>query len=524
MKQENVEFLDALRTLAKRAGVELKPVSPKLKNEKTRILEVLAHAARFFKAVLDHEQAGSRVRHYLSQRGVPEDLWLTYALGYAPDQWDALSRALKKKGYTDKEIINAGLALSSPKGGVYDRFRDRLIFPIKNTGGEVVGFGGRALGDDAHPSATDSKGPKYMNSPQTLVYDKSRTLYGLYEAKKSLREKKEVVLVEGYLDVLASVKAGVSHTVAVSGTAVTPDSVRVLKRFAPLFLFSFDADTAGQEAAKRGVLTALQEGVEVRVVPVPYGKDPDECVQHDPDLWKKAVAQAQPFMEYSFTQESEGKDLSQVVQKKKMVQELLPLVSALADEVEQTHWLQKLSGLVNVQEHILRDRLSQKKSATPTAPQTHAATSKSSISISKAEQIIGLCITYPAALAYIAEHIEPEMIVDNSLQDIYRTLLLYYTTHIGSDPSQFQQEDFFGTLKEAHAVKSLALRIERDFEGFAPEDIQREAALLSTALYKEWVMARKSELTRSLTTATSDREEVIYKEINRLNRELAHLS
>ncbi|PIS32686.1 MAG: DNA primase [Parcubacteria group bacterium CG08_land_8_20_14_0_20_48_21] len=524
MKQENVEFPEALRTLAQRAGVELTPENPQRRSEKTRLLDLLAHAAKFFEAVLAHRQTGVKARSYLDQRDVPEELRMTYRLGYAPDQWNGLSLALKKKGYTESELQRAGLSMISPKGGVYDRFRDRLIFPIKNTNGDIVGFGGRALGTDDEPSHTDAQGPKYLNSPQTPVYDKGRTIYGLYEAKQAIRDTKAAVLVEGYMDVLASVKAGVAHAVAVSGTALTPDAVRQLKRFAPMLIFSLDTDAAGAAATDRGVRIALAHGAEVRVAPVPFGKDPDECVRHDPELWRKTITDARPFMAYAFDRATHDRDVSQVAHKQQITNELLPYMAVLTDDVEREHWLQKLSVLVGVAHEALRDRLRKEKSA-GTYPEKGGEIAVVQQQLSRAHVLLGLALAYPFVLDFVADHLDPETIVENSVRDIYKKLLFTYTTSIGSNPSKFLQEDFFRSLDtQVDDLKQLTLRIEKDFATFTPDAIHQTAVQLAADLAKEWIVERKAELIRKLaSTPPAQQEEEIYKELNRLNRELAHL-
>jgi DNA primase len=317
---EGVEFVEALRMLAKKANIELTPINKQEQNERTRLLDCVDEAASFYQSTFN-SPAGERARTYIAGRGLDAETIATFQVGYSPDAWDGVLQHLKKKGFTEKEMERAGLILRSPKtGGYYDRFRNRVMFPIYNTHGNVIGFGGRTLESDA-------KEAKYINSPQTELYNKSAVIYGLHAAKKFIQKMDAAVIVEGYMDVITAHQAKFRNVVAASGTALTPDQIRLLKRVTQNVILSFDADTAGLSAAWRGMQIAIQEGMNIKVLVLPSGKDPDELIRKDPHAFRDAAVAAKPFMDYAFDVVLKPLDLSNVQHKKKAAKEFLePLV------------------------------------------------------------------------------------------------------------------------------------------------------------------------------------------------------
>jgi DNA primase len=290
-RMERVEFRQALELLAERAGVELERSGPSQKGagrRRQRTLELNLRAAQFYEHVLWNTPAGAAGRELLAGRDVLEALARHFGVGFAPrggEHGDALSRYLIKHGADVKELVDAGLAHAG-RGGPRDRFRHRLLFPIRDERGQVIGFGGRALGDDV---------PKYLNTAETAVYHKSTALFGLDLARTALREKRVAVVVEGYFDVMGSHAAGVENVVASSGTALTKEQVRMLKRHADSVVLCFDGDAAGEKAASRAVDTCAAEQLPARIVVLPEGvKDPDELVRRDPAGFAAAVAGAAP--------------------------------------------------------------------------------------------------------------------------------------------------------------------------------------------------------------------------------------
>lgn len=346
MKMDGVEFVDALRTLADKAGVQLKRVEYKDKGEKGRIFEVIAVSKRFYRECLKIK-GGKKAYEYLRGRGLTDEMIDKFGLGFAPDSWSILSEYLKKKGFTEKEIFAAGMTVQKDSGGYYDRFRGRIMFPIDNIAGQTAGFSSRIM------PGGDEKSAKYINTPETIVYNKGRILYGLDKSKIFIRQKDQCVMVEGNVDVIASFQAGVNNVVATSGTALTPDQLRIIKRYTDNIVFSFDMDSAGIKAAGRGIEMALSEGMNVSVIRVPEGKDPADCVKTDPGIWIRAAESPIKVMDFYFESALSKYDKGDVEGKKKIAGELLDIISRISNKIEQSFYLQRLSGDIGIEEKIL---------------------------------------------------------------------------------------------------------------------------------------------------------------------------
>lgn len=453
-EMEGMDFAEALQFLAKRANVELKSYQPEQTSQRQRAIEINTLAAKaYHQLLLKHEKAET-ARAYLRQRGLKQETVETFRLGYAPDTWEGISTFLKTKGFSDEEIFQSGLTVKRERGaGYYDRFRNRIMFPVHDHLGRVVGFSARALGSDqSGETGSGSAGePKYLNTPQTLVYNKSTVVYGLYQAKNAIKQAQLCVLVEGNMDVLASQQVGVTNVVAVSGTALTNDQLQRIKRSTENIALSFDTDMAGESASMRGIERAWAEEMNIKVVTLPFGKDPDEVVQKNPDAWRKAVAEAQPFMDYAFGRAQATLNLMKVEDKKLAAKRLLPLIVRLVDPIEQTHYLQKLSRLINVPEDVLRSRLPKSKgSATRAAtglvrgnqPSTSVPAKEKKNRLQQiAERLLALASVSPASMEYLVDHLEPEYLAPTDLFGLYKAMLTYYTT-----TQQFHQQDFLQLL------------------------------------------------------------------------------
>ena len=353
MEMEGVEFGDSLRMLAQRAGVELKKVDPKLKTERSRLYEICYLANQFFIKQLVASQAGKKIQQYLTGRGLKPMTVKNWQLGYAPNQWQALLDFLKNQGYPDEEIAKAGLVVKKEKKDeYYDRFRDRIIFPIHDLNGLVIGFTSRE-----NPEQPDSRMGKYINTPNTLIYDKSQVIYGLDKAKLDIRKNNLCILVEGQMDVLMAHQAGSRNVVASSGTALTEKQLRIIKRYTENLATAFDMDLAGQTATKRGIDLALQFGFNTKVIGLPKEQDPADCLQKNPSLWSQAVGQASGLIEFYLENAFSKYDRQTVEGKKEISKILLPMIKKISNKVEQAHWLQELARQLKVQEGILVEEM-----------------------------------------------------------------------------------------------------------------------------------------------------------------------
>jgi DNA primase len=352
MKKENVEFGEALRLLAERAGVTLVERRPEEEAARDRLREANQTAARFYHGLLLSTEAGQGARRYLEERGLDLKTIQDFQLGCSPSGWESLCQHLRERGYGDEEMVAAGLAIEGERG-LRDLFHQRIMFPIADMRGRVVGFGGRSL-----PIEGQEEGqPKYLNTPQTAIFDKGSLLYGLDKAREHIRQQGLIVIVEGYMDAIAAHQHGFANVVASMGTALTERQVRSVKRFSRDLVLALDADTAGQEATLRAVEYQDILGRDIRVIILPEGRDPDQMIRSDPEGWSVLLANAQPLLDYKFEAVSSALDLSQPRQRSQAVEELLPLVAAIGDAVVQAHYLQRLARLAQVREEVLHQML-----------------------------------------------------------------------------------------------------------------------------------------------------------------------
>ncbi len=354
MKIEGVEFGDALRILANKAGIELKKENPKLKTERQRLYEICNLACSFFEKQLENSGWGKEARDYLSKRGIKEENIKKWRLGYSPDTWQGLSDFLVSRGYKRDEIVKAGLAVQSEKGNnPYDRFRGRIVFPIFDLNSQPVGFGGRVFKD-----ADNKETAKYINTPQTLLYDKSNILYGLNNAKLAVRKNNQCVLTEGYTDTIMAHQAGFENTVSVSGTALTSQHLNLLKRYSDNLLLAFDMDLAGDTATKRGINMAEAIGFNIKVIDTYKGaKDPAEIILESPENWNKSMANARAIMDYYFDSAFASFAKNAPEGKKAIGNIILPAIKRLQNKIEQSYWVQKLAEKLGVKEEAVAEEL-----------------------------------------------------------------------------------------------------------------------------------------------------------------------
>lgn len=344
MEIEGLEFREALHLLARRAGVEISPANTQLRSEQQALYDACERATAFFEKQLWEGEVGRRAKDYLIGRGLTEEAVKEWRLGYAPDSWTALLDHLQKGGFTKEGAVAAGLAVKHPeKGTVYDRFRGRIIFPISNLPGQIIGFGGRIFegGEDS---------AKYINTPQTLIYDKSRVLYGIHRAKSAMREKDQIILTEGYTDVIMSHQSGLAQTVAVSGTALTEGQLTVLKRYSDKLLMAFDMDSAGNRATQRAIGLAQQAGFLVRVVTMESGLDPADIIARDPQDWQQRVEKAETVFDFYFELAFREHDARTPEGRRQINRLILPLLASVDDRIERSHWVQELAGRLKADE------------------------------------------------------------------------------------------------------------------------------------------------------------------------------
>jgi DNA primase len=348
-KIDGVEFGDAVRKLADRAGVELKEYKPSgIEKRRERIFSINQTAAELYNYLLTKHRAGRAALDYLHSRKINEASIKKFQLGFAPEKGDIAVSFLLKKGFPSEDISLAGHSFSTDRSKLFDRFRGRIIFPIKDTQGRVSAFSGRALG---------SREPKYLNSPDTIVFSKSKSLYGVDLAKTEINKQKTAILVEGNLDVISSHQVGVNNAVAPLGTALTEKQIDILRRFSDDLIIGFDTDFAGNAAARRGIELAEEAGFSVKVIELEEGKDPDDLIRKNPNAWKKKVKEAVSIYDFILDTSLKKWDQSTADGKKKISKEILPVIAKLPDEIARDHYVQKIAALLRVSEDAVRSDL-----------------------------------------------------------------------------------------------------------------------------------------------------------------------
>jgi len=369
MKKEGWDFTETLRILAEKAGIQLSSqprVDEADAQTRENLIRVLEEAAQFYRAQLLESEAGNAALAYLRRRGLTDATIKIWGLGYAPEGWEELSKHLSRKGYTKELMLRAGLLTERDDGDTYDKFRHRLMFPIRDTYGKMAGFGGRVLQPDDVP--------KYLNSPRTELFDKGRLLYGLDLARQEIRKTEQAVIVEGYMDVIGLHQAGFGNAISPMGTALTEDQFRLLKKFTRNIVLALDPDVAGEKATLRGLETARKsmdqddqptfnsrgllhfEGrlkADIRVTSLPEGQDPDEIALADPDAWRKIAAEAKPVVVHVMETLAAARDINDAKVKREIAAQVLPLIEDVGDAVERDAYRQQLARLLRVDERSL---------------------------------------------------------------------------------------------------------------------------------------------------------------------------
>ncbi len=391
MKKEGWDFKEALRYLAERAGVKLeayKAEKPEEKEAHERLRNLMEEALTFYRHHLS-TPAGKFALDYIHEKRHLSDATIeTFGLGYAPQGWDNLCTHFTEKGYTGQELVEVGLVSQRETGGFNDRFRNRLMIPIRDENGKMTGFGARIL----DPNDV----PKFMNSPETPLFSKSRLLYGLDRARKPIRAANQAIIVEGYLDVIALHQAGFENVVSPMGTSLTEDQLRLLKKFTRSIVLALDPDAAGQKAVLRGLEAARQTldrqdeigfdargllhhearlQADLRVASMPDGLDPDEIVQRDPQQWKKLIEEAQPIVVHVMNALAVGRDLENAKVKTEIATQVLPLIEDLPDPVERDAYRQRLARFLKVDERSISGGHSEGPKAHRPRPRAETPTS-----------------------------------------------------------------------------------------------------------------------------------------------------
>ncbi len=416
---EKVDFPESVRILAERTGVRLPDFKPEVQDQRRRVLKANELAVEFFATQLNAFEAGV---NYFKNRGLSDDTIKHFKLGFAPDSYHQLKDNLKKQQFSEKELLTAGLInqRSVADQNTYDRFRGRLIFPIFDHQGNAVGFGGRIMGEGE---------PKYLNSPDTPVYNKSFVLYGLNLAKESIKKEDMVVFVEGYMDVITAHQAGTKHVVATSGTALTAGQLKLIKRYTKNIALAFDQDTAGMEATKRAIELAKATELNVKIIIIPNGKDPDECIKASKEEWLNAVKNGVSVMDFYFDHALKLNDKNTLEGKKAIVNFLLPIIKIFPSKMEQNEHLKHLAFELKTEIEYLWEDMKRMKSP------THNDTFKKDIeapkpqektSFSREEFLLGFILRAPEFYPIVCQNLIDNIAFDPQTEIVYKTLKNLY--------------------------------------------------------------------------------------------------
>jgi DNA primase len=497
MEKEGMDFKDALEVLAKKAGVVLKRSAPK-KDSRDKLYEINLKAQEFFQYILLKHPFGKGALDYLKKRGLTEVTIESFGLGYAPNSWESLTKFLLKKGFTTQEIINCGLGVASQRG-CYDRFRGRVTFPLIDNKDRIIGYSGRII---------EVGEPKYINTPQTSIFDKSLYLFGINKAKGEIRAKNEAILVEGELDVLMSHQAGIKNIVAVKGSALTQGQVDLLKKYTENLSLCFDTDLAGDGASRKGIDIAEGAGMNVKIIQVKEGKDPAEAVNKDIKIWEQSIAEATPIYDYYLTSVSKRHDPKTPDGIKKIQTELLPIWAKIQSEFVREHYNQKLAALLRLDEITIRKEIDslrklQSQNYTQVLHQTTKTTQVMEPRTRRQlleEYLIAMLLHIPKEHTFVPGFPET-LLISESLRQIYVYLVIYLDS-ISFKGRSFNINEFLKDLPEELSiiVDNLFLT-EIDSRLASAKDWQKEVDGVILELKRALIKASLEKLSKEIKNA-----------------------
>ncbi len=524
METEGLSFPEAVRQLAPRAGVVLKNQDPAISSKRNRLLDITELSVKYYHHLLT-TPLGKKAFDYLIKRGLTTEVIEEWKIGYSPDSWDALgfflnTRPLEGAKYNSLEIVEAGLAIKKdgPGNRVFDRFRDRIMFPIWDVNGNAIAFTARL---NPEKEASVEKTGKYINSPQSSIYDKSRVLFGLDKAKNFIKERDLAIIVEGQMDAITCHQFGFKNVVASSGTALTTEQITLLKRYTKNIALCFDADKAGQLAADRGIKEAMAQEMNIKVIIIPNAKDPDDALRQDLASFVLAVKEAKPVMDYHFEKVIAGLNLDMVENKKAVADKMLPMIVKLGNKVEADHWLKILAQTLAIDENVLRESLPKEKDKIYTKPVT--LTSKV-ITKSREEQLgellLAIILKFPEFIDYAAAKVEIDSLEGADLSSFYKNLIIYYNKNKALDYTSFRAY-LQAEKADASVLDRLILLGEKDFYSYEPANILPEIINIIAELKKYYFQKRILQASQAMAIAEKNGEaekiEEIMEELKRLN-------
>jgi DNA primase len=489
-KMEGLDFPEALRLLAGKAGVQLEKHDPRVTSIKNRLFDICTIACDYWQNNLKND-SGKKASEYIKQRGLTDKTIFDFKIGYADDSWDTILNLLKQKGFNENEIFQAGLTVKKDKGGFgyYDRFRDRVMFPIQDLHGNVIGFTARAMKEE--------EGAKYINTPETPIYYKGKMLYGLDKSKMEIRKQDYVVVVEGNMDVVACHQAGFKNVIACSGTALTPDQIKLIQRYTNNFILSLDQDDAGQTATRRSIDLLYKVDANIKINKLITGKDPDDCIRDNPDNWGLSLKKAKHPLQFYIDKFLTDEILLDVYKKKSSAKIVLAELSKIGNKIEQDHWLKILSEKMDMDVYLLRDSLTPEKNVENPAKKEEAI----KIENSDVKSIITILLNKPDNLEFISDYLTPDDIYDEELKDLYKNIILCYNELNNNVTSQSLLKclEAKKLLIDKSYLDSLIIYYSKDYIEFDSDAVLDEAKALITKLKLNNLDAKINELKLKLT-------------------------
>ena len=507
MKKEGIDFGQALRLLAQRGGITLSPLEApgKVEDEKKeRLFQINEAAAEYYHYLLSNTKEGEAARSYLSKRNIKHETIKEFRLGFSPDAWEAMKHYLLGKNYTEKELVEAGLIIEKEEGGSYDRFRNRLMFPICDTRGRVTGFGARVLDDSL---------PKYINSPQTSIFDKSSSLYGIDRAKSAIRKKDLIIIVEGYMDVLTTHQNGWQTVVGSMGTSLTGKQVEGIKRLTNNITLALDADLAGEEATLRGRAILAYSNAEANVILLPPGKDPDAVIREDPALWQQLIERAMPIMDFAFQSVISKVDINKATDKSLAVQKLLPSIYEIKDPTQKFHYVEKLARALKIKTADVEAALQKLKIARERPqlgkPTEQSLLARQLVSSRIEEHCLALLLQYPELLPLTQElSLLPEHFECTENREIF--VEWQSSSEISNLESKFDRS----------LLEHLYYLLNENFPPVVRESEQKRHSVLSDCILRlQEKLSRKLETEKEATLEIEREKGGISSELSKLEEE-----
>jgi DNA primase len=554
MEIEGLSFIEALRVLAPKAGIVLQKQDPKITSQRNRLIDIIEISKKYYHKILMESKEAEGVRKYLLDRGLKDETLDEWEIGYSPNSWDDLINLLKQKGFNDNEIFLSGMSVKQENANrFYNRFRGRIMFPINDVNAITVAFSARV-----NPAnEADEKMGKYINSPQTMVYDKSKILFGLDKAKMHMKNENLAIISEGQMDVVTAHQAGFKNIVASSGTALTHEQILLISRYSKNIAFAFDMDKAGEMASDRGIKEAMSADMNIKVIAIPSGKDPDECIRQNPEEWKTSVAKAKLVMEYYFDKVFSRTNIDNIEGKRKAASELLTIISRIESNIEQDHWLRELAGRLDVDDKLLRETLTTNSKKTPANKANQSGNNILSKRKSReemlSEYLIAILIRNPFLIEYAESHLSLDQMEGEGAKSIYKNLLIYYNNFTTlNEPTSDTQITYFGfkdwiinqdldqkniskkfddysvtSNDQLKLLDQLVILGDRDYYDFDNDAAKKETVNIILAIKEIYYSKRKKEIEKLISQAEKegDKEAVngLIEESQILSEELKRL-